>query len=103
MCWSECELQRGKLLVKIKGFPKDYKVKLFRVVVTSKRPEWIVTSDLSQDCTRDTQEEVRAVRWKIEEFHREAKQLTGIESWQWRTGRIQRNHIGWALLWSGVA
>jgi hypothetical protein len=40
--WSEQELKQGKL-IKIKGFPKDYKVKLFRVVVSSNRTEWIVT------------------------------------------------------------
>ena len=41
------------------------------------------------------------MRWKIEEFHREAKQLTGIESCQCRVGRIQRNRIACALLvWS---
>ena len=97
--WSERELERGKL-IKVKGFPKEHKVKLFRVVVSSNRTEWIVTNDLSQDSTQDTQE-VRGVRWKIEEFHREAKQLTGIESCQCRTSRIQRNHIGCALLvWS---
>jgi hypothetical protein len=44
---------------------------------------------------------VRGVRWKIEEFHRETKQLTGIEGCQCRMGRIQRNHIACALLvWS---
>jgi hypothetical protein len=41
---------------------------------------------------------VGGVRWKIEEFHRETKQLTGIEGCQCRTGRIQRNHIACALL-----
>jgi hypothetical protein len=97
--WSERELKQGKR-IKIKGFPKDYKVKLFRVAVSSNRTEWIVTNDLSQDSTQDTQE-VRGVRWKIEEFHREAKQLTGIESCQCRASRIQRNHIACALLvWS---
>ncbi len=42
------------------------------------------------------------MRWKVEEFHREAKQLTGIERCQCRSGRIQRNHIiGCAMLvWS---
>jgi hypothetical protein len=73
--WSERELRQGKR-IKIKGFPKDYKVKLFRVVATSKRTEWVVTNDLSGDSTQDTRE-VRAVRWRLEEFHREAKQLTG--------------------------
>ncbi len=96
--WSEQELKQGKR-IKIKGFPKDYKVKLFRVV-SSDRTEWIVTNDLSRDSTHDTRE-VRAMRWKIEEFHREAKQLTGIESCQCRVGRIQRNHIACAMLvWS---
>lgn len=99
MEWSKRELKRGKL-IKIKGFPNDYKVKLFRVVVSSNRTEWLVTNDLSRDSTHETQE-VRDVRWKIEEFHREAKQLTGIESCQCRAGRIQRNHVACALLvWS---
>lgn len=97
--WSAGELKQGKL-AKIKGFPKDYKAKLFRVAVCSNRPEWVVTNDLSQDSAQDARE-VRGVRWKIEEFHREAKQLTGIERCQCRASRIQRNHIGCAMLvWS---
>ena len=98
--WSEEELQKGKL-IKIKGFPKEHKVKLFRVVVHSRRTEWIVTNDLlSRDSVHEAQK-ARLLRWKIEEFHREAKQLTGIERCQCRTGRIQRNHIACALLvWS---
>jgi hypothetical protein len=97
--WSEEGLQKGKL-IKIKGFPREHKVKLFRVVVHSRRTGWIVTNDLSRDSTRDARK-ARAMRWRIEEFHREAKQLTGIERCQCRTGRIQRNHIACALLvWS---
>lgn len=97
--WGDGELKRGKL-VNIRGFPKDYKVKLFRVAVSSNRTEWIVTNDLSRDSAHETQE-VRGVRWKIEEFHREAEQLTGIEGCQCRASRIQRNHIGCAMLvWS---
>ncbi len=38
------------------------------------------------------------IRWKVEEFHRELKQLTGIESCQCRKARIQRNHIACAIL-----
>ncbi len=46
------------------------------------------------------------IRWKIEEFHREIKQLTGIESCQCRKvmpparyrERLQRNHIACAML-----
>ena len=98
--WSEEELEKGKL-IKIKGFPTDHKVKLFRVVAHSRRTEWIVTNDLlSRDSAQEAQK-ARLLRWKIEEFHREAKQLTGIERCQCRAGRIQRNHIACALLvWS---
>jgi hypothetical protein len=97
--WSDEELKSGKL-IKVKQFPKNYKVKLFRVAVSSSRTEWTVTNDLTQNSPQDTRE-VRGVRWKIEEFHREAKQLTGIERCQCRAGRIQRNHIGCAMLvWS---
>ncbi len=94
--WSEEELHEGKL-IKIKGFPKDYKVRLFRVVVHSRRTEWIVSNDLSQDSVHEAQK-ARLLRWKIEEFHREAKQLTGIERCQCRSSRIQRNHIACAML-----
>lgn len=38
------------------------------------------------------------MRWKIEQFHREFKQLTGIEKNQCRKARIQRNHIACAML-----
>jgi hypothetical protein len=97
--WSERELERGKL-IKVKGFPKEHKVKLFRVVVHPRRTEWIVTNDSTRDSAHEARK-VRGLRWKIEEFHREAKQLTGIERCQCRGGRIQRNHIACALLvWS---
>ncbi len=36
LTWSEAELAHGKL-IKIKDFPKNYKVKLFRVVVSTHR------------------------------------------------------------------
>lgn len=94
--WNATEVQRGKLL-KVRGFPKDKKVKLFRVIVSTDKTEYVVTNDLTQGSTDDTQK-VCAVRWKIEQFHREVKQTTGIESCQCRKQRIQRNHIACALL-----
>jgi hypothetical protein len=97
--WSEQELELGKL-VKVKGFPGDYKLKLFRVVVNTHRTEWIVTNDLPRDSARAAQK-ARRLRWKVEELYRESKQLTGIERCQCRSGRIQRNHIACSLLvWS---
>ncbi|MFT7723216.1 MAG: transposase [Roseateles sp.] len=96
LCWTAQEAERGKL-IKIKGFPRDYKVKLFRVTVSSHRTDWIVTNDLAQDSTQGTQEAC-ALRWKIEQFHRELKQLTGVEKCQCRKARMQRNHIACAIL-----
>ena len=37
-------------------------------------------------------------RWKIEQVHREGKQVTGLERCQCRKARHQRNHIGCAFL-----
>ncbi|MEH2408908.1 transposase, partial [Nostoc sp.] len=94
--WHEKELELGKT-VKIKKFPQANKVKLFRVTVSTNRTDFIATNDLSQDST-DVVQKVCKVRWKVEEFHRELKQLTGVESCQCRKGRIQRNHIACAIL-----
>ena len=54
-------------------------------------------SRLAQDSTEATQE-VWGFRWKIEQGHRGGKQVTGLERCQCRQARIQRNHIGCALL-----
>jgi hypothetical protein len=96
LSWSEQEIECGKS-IKIKKFPKDCKMKLFRVVVSTNRTDWVVTNDLSQDKTQGTQQAC-ALRWKIEQFHRELKQLTGVEKCQARKARIQRNHIACAVL-----
>jgi hypothetical protein len=50
--WSERELERGKL-VKVKGFPKEHKVRLFRVVVHSRRTEWIVSKTIRLGIRRE--------------------------------------------------
>ncbi len=96
LTWTETEVQHGKLL-HVKDFPKAHQVKLFRLVLSTKRTDFIATNDFAQDSTQDTQE-VCALRWKIEQFHREGKQTTGLEGCQCRLARIQRNHIACAIL-----
>jgi hypothetical protein len=96
LAWTATELQEGKR-IKIKGFPKDHKVKLFRVVSSTRRTDYVVTNDIACDSTSAAQEACD-FRWKIEQFHREGKQLTGIERCQCRLARIVRNHIGCAIL-----
>ena len=94
--WRDEEQAHGKQ-IKIKGFPRDHKVRLFRVEVSTHRTDWVVTNDPTQDSTAATQQ-VCGFRWKIEQLHREGKQLTGLERCQCRKARIQRNHIGCAFL-----
>lgn len=94
--WNKEDLESGKI-IKIKAFPFDKKVKLFRVTISTDRTDYVATNDLSQSLT-DVVQKVSKIRWKVEEFHRELKQLTGIESCQCRKGRLQRNHIACAIL-----
>ena len=94
--WSDTELRHGKQ-IKIRGFPKHHKVKLFRVASGNRRTDYVVTNDLSQNDTAVAQQACNQ-RWKIEQFHRETKQVTGIEGCQCRLARIVRNHIGCAML-----
>ena len=93
--WNEHEQEQGKV-IKIKKFPARKKVKLFRVTISTNRTEYLATNDLNQDSTKDVKDYC-SWRWKIEEFHREVKQLTGIESCQCRKAAIQKNHIASAL------
>ena len=96
LAWNAQDLAHGKR-IKIKGFPKDHKVHLVRVAVSTHRTDFVVTNDLTQDSTEATQEAC-GFRWKIEQLHREGKQVTGLERCQCRKARTQRNHIGCAFL-----
>lgn len=89
--WDQTTLVQGKV-VKVHKFPKDMKVKLFCVQVSTNRTDYVVTNDLTQN-SADGVRNASAIRWKIEEFHRELKQTTGIEKCQARKQRSQRNHI----------
>jgi len=96
LAWTEAEKLHGKL-IKIKGFPGSHKVKLFRVVLSTKRTDYVVTNDMAQDDTQAVQE-VCSFCWKGDDVHRETKQLTGLEGCQCRKARIVRNHIACAIL-----
>lgn len=89
--WNQSTLEKGKI-VKLKGFPSSTKVKLFCVQVATNRTDYVVTNDLTQN-SADGVRKASAIRWKIEEFHRELKQTTGLENCQARKQRSQRNHI----------
>jgi hypothetical protein len=96
LSWNGEEQAHGKN-VHVKDFPKGHRLQLFRLVVSTDRTDYVVTNDLTQNSTNETQQ-VCAIRWKIEQLHREVKQTTGLERCQCRKGRIQRNHIACAML-----
>ena len=50
LTWSKKELQQGKI-IKIKAFPQDKKVKLFRIIVSTDKTKYIATNNLTQDST----------------------------------------------------
>ncbi len=99
--WTTAEEKTGKT-VKLKGFAGATRLKLFRVAVTTHRTEYLVTNQMTQSDIGAAQKE-SGQRWKIEQFHREAKQTTGLERCQCRLNRSQRNHIAAAMLvWLSV-
>src|SRR5215203_2751172 len=88
--WTPERLISGQL-VRIKEVP--FWLKLFKLVDTEGNIEWVITNNLTEDCTRLRAIEAIQVRWQVEEFHREFKQLTGSEKCQCRKARSQRNHL----------
>src|SRR5260370_9560532 len=69
-------LAHGKT-IKTKGFPKHHKVKPFPVAVSTHRTDWVFTNDPTHDSSQATQAAC-GLPPKIEHFHPESKQLTGI-------------------------
>ena len=96
LAWDEAEQAHGKA-VHLHKFPKGHQVKLFRLAFSTERTDYVVTDDGAQS-SAEAPRAVCGFRCKIEQLHRETKPLTGIERCQCRSGRIQRNHIGCAML-----
>lgn len=93
--WTDEEKIKGKT-IKIKKFPNNFRVKLFRVEAKH-QTEFIVTNNMSEDSS-DHADAICEIRWNVEEFHRELKQTTGLEACECRKRRSQRNHIACAML-----
>lgn len=107
--WTPARLQYG-VSVKLKELP--FRVHLFKVVASNGDIEWVITNkpqptdgntptdgEVTQVpfTTQDVQHE-NAVRWQIEQMHREVKQLVGTEKCQCRKARSQRNHLACCYL-----
>jgi hypothetical protein len=78
-------------MVKLQKVP--FKVKLFKLVAPNGDIDWVITNDLDSTTTAQVAQDANDVRWEVEQFHRELKQLTGSEKYQCRQQRSQRNHL----------
>ena len=93
--WSNEEVAQGKTL-KVNGMPKDCKLKLFRVRMSTRQTDYLVTNEVEPRETAAAEQE-SGVRWTMEPFHRKRKQLSGVRAYQCRLARSQRNHIALAV------
>ena len=84
-------------------------VRLFKLVARNGDIEWVITNralDEDQDPAGDAQarltlddvQEENAVRWQIEQLHRDLKPLVGTEKCQCRKAHAQRNHLACCYL-----
>ena len=94
--WSKVSARQGRFC-QLKGLDKNVNVKLFQVVRSTTQNETVITNDVAQSSAEVVQK-VLSHRWKIEQFHRELKQNTGIEDCKCRNQRAQRNHIAMCML-----
>ncbi len=88
--WTKQMLDEG-IFVRLSKIP--FTVKLFKLVATNGDIDWVVTNDLDSAITTQVAQDANDVRWEVEQFHREFKQLTGSEKCQCRKQRSQRNHL----------
>ena len=92
------ELMQGKN-VKLKAC--SLKLKLFRIMIHSNRTDYVITNDKEAISTSKDARKACGFRWKIEQYHCEVKQITGIGKCQCRitakiTTRIcKSSHWGW--------
>lgn len=99
LAWDEHAMQYS-ISVKLKELP--FRLQLFKVVAPNGDIDWVVTNH-PKKITLDVVQKENDVRWKIEEMHRELKQLTGIEKCQARKARVQRNHIAYCYqVWFSI-
>ncbi len=95
--WTAARLQQG-VLVKLKELP--FLVRLFKIVAPNGDIDWLMTNrphtgvgDNQRAITAQDVADQNAVRWQIEQLHRELKQLVGSAKCQCRKARSQRNHL----------
>jgi hypothetical protein len=74
--WTDDRLQQG-VMVKLKKVP--FLVRLFKLVAPNGDIDWVITNHPDASLQADDIQDANAIRWQVEQLHRELKQLTGIE------------------------
>lgn len=87
------DIPDGGLILHLQKFGK---VRIFRFIAPKGKVDYLATNNLNFS-SNDIQK-VYARRWKIEEYHRGLKQVTGVEMCQSRIKRAQRTHIFCSIL-----
>lgn len=82
-----------KYLLKMKG--RTDHIVISRLEVNNKEI-FMATNDLKR--TPQEIDRVRRLRWGIETYHRDGKQLLGLENFQFKNYRSLKNHVGFCCL-----
>ena len=92
--WPWDKLKQG---TEVKLKQCSLKVNLFQLSVHPNRTDYVITNDKAI-CTSEDATKACGFRWKIEQYHREVKQTTGIAKCQARNSKAQRKHIMTSIL-----
>lgn len=95
----DADAYRHGVLIKLKELP--FLVRLFVIVTPTGGIDWVITNrpdDPQRPLTAAGIEQDNAIRWHIEQFHRDVKQLVGSAKCQCRKARAQRNHLACCYL-----
>ena len=88
--WTPVRLDQG-LPMQLTALP--FKVQLFKLVATDGDIDWVISNHPEGTMTVHALQHENAVRWDIQQFHRELNQLTGTQKCECRTARSQRNPL----------
>lgn len=96
--WTDDTVRHG-MWVKLNELP--FLVRLFVIVSSTGDIDWVITNrpeDPQRPTTAADLQDENALRWQVEQFHREVKQLVGTERCQCRKARSHRNHLACCYL-----
>jgi len=102
--WDKDALEKGHA-IRLKKLDKSVEVRMHRQATVTGTGGVSYTYLVTNDIPLSSETVIRRAghRWKVEEVHRETKQLTALERCQCRKARAQRNHIAcvnlaWVIL-----